>query len=201
MPYFKGGGGRNSMTIKIIAPPNSEPLDLATAKQHLRIDTTTDDTLMASLIKQAREYCEDYQGKKYITQTLELILDSFPDKNYIEFRACSPVQSITSIKYTDSEGTEYTMSFSDYILDNDSFINKVVLGYGKTWPSVILQPVSAIRIRFVAGYGDALAVPETVKWAMVLHMKLLYDDYKPDERERLEKARDALLEMRRVIPI
>lgn len=190
------------MGLKVIIPPATEPLTLSEAKQHLRIDGTDDDALITSLIKQAREWCEDYQGKKYITQTLELVLDTFPDGDYIEFCNCSPVQSITSIKYTDSEGIESTVAATDYILDNDSFVNKVNLAYGKSWPTATLQPVNAVRIRFVAGYGDAATVvPESVKWAMVLHMRVLYDDYKPDERERLERARDALLGMNRVVPV
>lgn len=41
-------------------------------------------------------------------------------------------------------------------------------------------------------------VPETVLQAMVLDMKLGYDEYMPADRERMEKARDALLWMERV---
>lgn len=176
------------------------------------MDGNDDDALITSLITQAREYCEDYQGKKFITQTLELVLDSFPDKNYIEFKACSPIQSVTSVKYTDSDGTEKTFDSGNYMVDADSFVNCLVLGYKKQWPTDILQPVNGIRIRFIAGYppGEADAegnidyavnVPESVKWAMVLHMRLFYDDYKPEEQRRLEQARNALLGMNRVIPV
>lgn len=188
------------MKLKVITPPAAEPLSLTEAKNHLRVDGTNDDALITSLIKQAREYCEDYQGKKYITQTLEAYLDEFPD-NSIEFRDCSPVQSVESIKYTDYLGVEYTFDAANYSLDNVSFVNKIDLAYGKTWPTTTLKPTNGIKIRFVAGYGDALAVPETVKWAMVLHMRILYDDYRPDERQKLEQARDALLGMRRVVPV
>ncbi|MHB8077433.1 head-tail connector protein [Desulfosporosinus fructosivorans] len=189
------------MNLIVITPPAAEPLTLTEAKQHLRVDGSADDTLITSLIKQAREWCEDYQGKKYITQILELVLDTFPDGDYIEFRNCSPVQSVTSVKYTDKDGVEATLAATEYIQDKDSFVNKIMLGYSKQWPTTILQPVNAVRVRFVAGYTDAAAVPESVKWAMVLHMRLLYHDYRPDERERLERARDALLGMNRVVPV
>lgn len=154
------------------------------------------------MIKQAREFCEDFQNRKYITQTLELVLDDFPDDNFISFNSCSPIQSIESIKYYDTEGQEYTFDSSNYIIDTDSFVNRIVLGYCKSWPLIPLQPANAVRIRFTAGFGDAAeAVPETVKWAMNLHMRILYDDYKPDERAKIEEARDAFLRMNRVIPI
>ena len=186
------------MGLKVITPPTTEPVTLTEAKQYLRVDGTADDALITSLIKQAREWCEDYQGKRYITQTLELVLDAFPNVD-IEFKACSPVQSITTIKYTDKDNVETTLAATEYILDNDSFVNKTVLGYNKQWPTATLKPVNAVRIRFVAGYGVAAAVPESVKWAMALHMRLLYDDYKPEEREKIERARDALLGMNRVM--
>jgi uncharacterized phiE125 gp8 family phage protein len=132
---------------------------------------------------------------------LELILDQFPNRNYIEFKSCSPVQSIINIKITDKDGAVTTMAASDYILDNDSFVNRIVLGYGIKWPAVTLQPVNGIRIQFVAGYGNATVVPETVKQAMVLHMRLMFDSYKPEERKALEKTRDNLLGLRRVMPV
>lgn len=187
------------MKLKTITPPSTEPLTLIEAKQYLKA-AEEDDITILSLIKQAREYCEDYQSKKYIAQTLEAYLDQFPCGS-IEFRDCSPVQSITSIKYISCDGEENTFDDTNYSLDDVSFVNKIDLAYEKTWPSITLKQTNGIKIQFVAGYGNAEDVPESIKWAMVLHMKVLYDDYKPDERARLEKARDSLLGMRRVIPV
>jgi uncharacterized phiE125 gp8 family phage protein len=185
----------------MITQPAAEPLTLEEAKRYLKIDESDEDLIITSLIKQAREYCEGQQNRKYITQTLELILDKFPPGDSIKFFDCSPVQSITSAKYTDYTCVEKTIDPVNYILDNDSFVNQIALAYGKAWPVDTLQPVNGIRIRFVAGFGDASAVPETIKWAMVLHMRLLHDDMRPDEKERLEIARDALLSTDRVVPV
>lgn len=188
------------MAIKIITGPATEPLSVQEAADYLRINDNTD-PILPGLIRSAREYCEDYQGKKFITQTLELILDRFPCEREIEFKNCSPIQSVSSVKYYDTTGTEHVLDSSSYIVDIDSFVNRIALKYGKQWPTMQLQPINAVRIQFIAGYGTASNVPENVKQAMVLHMKILYDDYKPDEREKLEKARDALLGLRRVIPV
>lgn len=190
------------MALKIITPPAAEPLTLEEAKQYLRIAGSDDDIILLSIIKQAREFCEDFQNKKYITQTLELVLDSFPGDNYISFKNSSPVQSLESIKYYDMVGREFIFDPSNYIVDTDSFANRIVLGYCKLWPTILLQPVNGVRIRFTAGFGDTgESVPETVKWAMVLHMRILYDEYRPDERTKIEEARNSLLSMNRVIPI
>ncbi|MDQ7096932.1 head-tail connector protein [Desulfosporosinus sp. PR] len=189
------------MALKLITPPAMEPLSLEEAKHHLRISGDDDDAIVSSLINQAREYCESYQKQKYITQTLELVLDSFPTTNYIEFTDFSPVQNVVSVKYYGTDGTEYIFDAENYIVDTDSLVNRIALGYNKQWPSIALQPINAVRIRVVAGYGDASEVPESVKWAMVLQMRLVYDDYKPEDCQKLESARDAFLNMNRVVPV
>lgn len=192
----------DKMAIKIINPPVIEPITLDEAKQHLRVDGNDDDILIMSLIKQAREYCENYQNRKYITQTLELVLDSFPQGNAIIFYNCSPVQKVESIKYYDANRQEYLFDENNYISDLDGFVGRAVLNRGKHWPTLELQSVNAVRVRLIAGYGDTPdKVPETVKWAMILQMKLLYDDYRPEEKTKLEEARNALLSMNRVIPV
>lgn len=186
------------MAIKIISPSITEPVTLDEAKQYLRIDGNDDDILIMSLIQQAREWCEAYQNRKYVTQTLELILDTFPKCGYIEFTSCSPVQSVEGIKYYDAEGQEYIFDSSNYLIDTDSFISRIVLKHNCCFPSIPLQKVNGVRIRLVAGYN---VIPEMIKYAMIIQMKLLYDDYRPDEKTKLEETRNALLSMNRVIPI
>lgn len=188
------------MKLKTITMPAEEPISMTEAKLHLKIDGSDEDFTLPGLIKQAREYCEDFQNKKYITQTLEAYLDSFPNGS-IEFRNCSPVQSITSIIYADSKGTDITFDSSNYGLDNVAFVNSIYLNHGKSWPSVVLKPVNGIKIRFIAGYGNAAAVPETIKQAMILHMKILHNAMLPADQEMYEKRRDSLLGMRRVVPV
>lgn len=175
---------------------------MAEAKKYLRVDEGNDydDALISSLIKQAREWCEDYQGKRYITQTLEVVLDRFPRERQIEFTNCSPVKDVLSFKYTNKDGE--IKDFEGYLLDKDSFVNKIVLGTSKSWPAIELLPVNGIRIQLTAGFGDATAVPESIKWAMVAHMKILADgillSLNNGEKEKWEKTRDSLLGMRRV---
>ncbi|WP_407308521.1 head-tail connector protein [Desulfosporosinus sp. SB140] len=189
------------MGLKVITPPAMEPLSLEEAKHHLRISGDDDDAIITSLITQAREYCEGYQKRRYITQTIELVLDSFPSENYIEFTSFSPIQSVVSVKYYGTDGAEYIFDAENYIVDTDSLVNRIALGYNKQWPSTALQPINAVRIRFVAGYGDASEVPESVKWAMVMQMRLAYDDYSPDERTKIENVRDAFLYLNSVVPV
>jgi uncharacterized phiE125 gp8 family phage protein len=63
------------MTYVLIAPPIAEPLMLADARAHLRLDDANEDTLIASLIRTAREHLKRTTGLCLITQIWRLYLD------------------------------------------------------------------------------------------------------------------------------
>jgi uncharacterized phiE125 gp8 family phage protein len=161
------------MTLKLKTPPAVEPVTAAEAKLHCRIDTDADDTLIASLIKAAREYCEGFQRRAYITQIWELWLDAFPVVDFIEIPR-PPLQTIASIKYYDTGGLE--APFEDFFADINQEPGRAVLNYGKSWPSITLKPASGVKITFTAGYGSAAAaVPQKVKQAILLLVGAWYE--------------------------
>lgn len=163
----------------------------------------SDDTLLTALIQAAREYTEGFQNRALVTQTWELVLDEWPAEDYIDI-PLPPLQSITSIVYKDTAGTEATMSTGDYIVDVDSFVGRVALAYGKSWPSATLYPYGGIRIRFVAGYGLAVSVPQATKQALLLLIAAWYENREGISERSMQEvpfAVKALLDMNRVIPI
>lgn len=163
----------------------------------------SEDSLLAGLIQAAREYAEGYQNRALCTQTWELVLDDWPRGDYVDI-PLPPLQSITSIKYKDSDGTETTWDDANYVVDTDSFVGRIALAYGSSWPSATLYPVSGIRIRFVAGYGLAVSVPQMVKNAILLLAAHLYENREAGTDKALEEIPfgvKALLSMNRVIPV
>lgn len=74
------------MALKQISAPAVEPLKLEEAKIHVRVDADIDedDGLINGLIAAARQDCEKFQNRAYITSTWELWMDEWPDKDYIE---------------------------------------------------------------------------------------------------------------------
>lgn len=159
------------MQISVITPVATEPVSLADAKLHLRLTAgtfsgdTTEDALITNFITVSREYCENFTGRGLASQTLEAFGDEFPSSNMVELPS-PPLQSVTSVKYTDSDGTETTMTpTTDYIVDTSSNIGRIVLPYGKSWPLFIPYSVNPIKIRYVAGYTTA---PKAIKQAMLL---------------------------------
>lgn len=135
----------------LAVPPMAEPVSLAEAKAYLRVDTADDDGLIATLIIAAREYCEGFQNRAYITQTWQLWLDSWPEGSEIRIPR-PPLQAVNSVKYYGADNTEYVLSPADYIVDNKSEPGRIVLAYGKSWPGITLRPANAICVEFVAGY-------------------------------------------------
>jgi uncharacterized phiE125 gp8 family phage protein len=66
------------LAVQLIHGPAVEPLSLDEAKLHVRQDSTADDDLITTLIQAAREYCEDFCHRAFVTQTWQLLLDHFP---------------------------------------------------------------------------------------------------------------------------
>lgn len=159
------------MALIRIAAPASEPLDLATAKLHCRVDGTDDDALVTALIVAAREQAENETGRALVTQTWELVHDAFPEAFVLRK---APIQSVTSLKYLDAiTGAEQTLNLVDTILDKDSEPGYLVPAYGKSWPDTWPVP-NAVRCRYVCGYGAAAAVPQAIKQWMLLAIGTMY---------------------------
>lgn len=162
------------LTIKVVTAPAVEPITLTEAKLHCKVDLTTDDDLITALIVAAREEIERRTWRALITQTLELILSDWPSASAIEIPR-APLQSITSVKYKDRDGNETTWDSANYLAGTDSVPGVLALAWDASWPSGDLYPVEPIRIRFVAGYGLAVAVPQSLKQACLLLVAHWYE--------------------------
>lgn len=161
--------------LRVITGPDVEPVSATEVKLHTRVTGTTEDDLIDIWIKAARELAEAYQSRAYVTQTLEL---SFDDQwpNVFWLPRC-PVQSITSVKYYDTDDTEYTLNTSVTDTDTDSEPARISLGYGQVWPTTTLRYLNAIKVRYVAGYGDdATTTPGAVKAAIMLYCDHAYEN-------------------------
>ena len=66
------------MTLALISPPAVEPVTLADMKAHLRVTHDSEDAMIASLIKAAREELEQAAGLALISQGWRLYLDCWP---------------------------------------------------------------------------------------------------------------------------
>ena len=162
------------MRLLLNAPPAAGPVTLAEAKLHCKIDDAADDALVGALIQAAREQAEHETGRALMPQTWDMLLDDFPSASAIEL-VKPPVSAITYIKYYDAAGVLQTFASADYALDASGLLPRVLLGYGKSWPSVRAQQ-NAVQIRIACGYADAAAVPGAIKQWMLLNIGHWYQN-------------------------
>lgn len=201
------------MPVRLVTPPASEPLTLAEAKAHLRLDTALDDDYVTSLIAGARHYVEQVSWRGVLPQTWELVLPGFLGADRFELGDSSrrnfslPVgyewssvdrgyrfldylelprgetSSLTSVKYIDPDGVQQTLDPSVTSLDNITMPARLRLAYGQSWPMTRDQ-WDAVRIQYVVGWASASAVPMPVKQAMLLIISQLYENRTPEVATR-----------------
>ena len=131
---------------------------------------TTGDPLLSMLIASARQRAETVLKRYLITQTVDLYLDSFEEREI----KLPPMQSVSAITYVDTDGVTQTLAADQYLVDAVSVPARITPAYGVTWPSVRYHN-NAVKIRFIAGYGTASAVPQCIKNWMLMRIKQLYD--------------------------
>lgn len=166
----------------VIDEPLFEPITLDEAKMATRVYGSEENNLLRIYISAARRQLESATGRTFRQKTLEWSLDCWPCARHIELPRATPLISISSVKYTDSEGTETTWDSGDYIADTTSNPGRLVLGYNKTWPSFIAAPANAVKIRYKAGVANTYPLDEDsqtdiqadAKTAMLLMVGTLY---------------------------
>ena len=162
--------------IVLSVEPSEEPVSIEEAKAHLRVDIEDDDNLILNLITAARKKAETVLKRSLITQTLIYYPDEWPDDDYIEL-PLPPLQSVTSVVYTDYAGTATTLTQNtDYVADIKKDPGRVVLDYGMTWPTTTLDVTSPIAITYIAGYGTPEDVPMPIKQAILILVSDYYEN-------------------------
>jgi uncharacterized phiE125 gp8 family phage protein len=171
------------MAFVLKTSPTSEPVSLAEAKNFLRIIDIDDDALINSLIIAVRQKAETWMRRALITQTWTLWLDASPDGLNLSI-PLSPLQSVTYIKSYNLVNVASTFDLIKYFVDTASTPGRVALNDGQTWPTA-LRRINAMEVEFVAGFGPASNVPETIKQGILQWIKLLFANksklYESDE--------------------
>lgn len=161
----------------LVLAPMFEPVTLEELKLHLRIDSdVSEDDLLNNLITTARENIEDITRRAIITQTWKHYLQGWPSANYFKL-PYGNLQSVTSIKWKDTAGTESTLVLTtDYLVEtNGDQCGKVVLPYSGCWPNGTLYPSNPICITFICGWTTAALVPYRIKSAIKLLAAQMYE--------------------------
>jgi len=160
------------MGLALIAPPEEEPVSLAAAKLHLRVDVADEDGYIRGLVAAARLDAEHQTGRAIVAQTWRLTLDSFP-RGDIELPR-PPLQSVKAITYLDADGVRQTVNPAEYRAITDELFGRVVLAYRAAWPACRGESGS-VQVTFVAGWAEAADVPEAIRHWIKIKLATLYE--------------------------
>lgn len=162
-----------SWTLEVVTPPATPPVSLEEAKLHLRVDHDDEDALITGYVAAATEWAEDFQQRSFVTRTYELVLPRFPSGGRVIRLPKPPAQSVTSIAYLDRDEATVTFDAGGYMLLKAQH-GEIHLR-AEAWPRTA-ERGDAVTITYVAGYGDAAAVPEVAKSAILLLTGHLYEN-------------------------
>ena len=104
------------MALVLTSGPASEPVTLAEAKTHLRVDGSAEDTLIGSLIITSRLHVEAALGLALVTQGWSYFLDAWPPGHQVSL-PLRPVQSIAAVKLYAADESVATLGPDTYLLD------------------------------------------------------------------------------------
>jgi uncharacterized phiE125 gp8 family phage protein len=168
--------GYEQRTLVQTEAPTEEPVTVAEAKAHLRVTHNDDDSYITALIKAARADAEALSRRQFVTATYEYRRNRFPKGREPLDITRTPLQSVTSVKYTDTDGTpDQTWDAQKYQVDTGSLVGRIVPAYSESYPAV-REGVSAVIVTFVAGFGAASAVPQEAKHAILLCVGHWYEN-------------------------
>lgn len=168
-----------SLTRQI--PPSVEPVTLAEAKAHLRVDASDDDAYILGLITTAREWCEEYLDRTLVSTQWVMRLDKFPDDGTMDVELPRPpivssgTATAVSVTYTAENGGTQSWSSASYRVDRASTPGVVRTLYGQTWPPH-LQDDNAVTVTWWGGYGPSgSSVPAAIRHAILMLVGHWYD--------------------------
>lgn len=188
------------MAIKRTTPPAAEPISLAQAKLHLRVDHAEEDTLIQGLITAARMDCEDRIRQTLITTGWTLALDAFPGEYSCIELPMPPLVAVTAVQYIDATGTLQSLDWAattavDFIGQPARLVPL------QPWPATSPLRPNAVQITYTAGHGPAAAdVPmPLVQWMLLAIGDLYANRERSADRPKVPQGfADSLLDPYRI---
>jgi len=162
------------VTTKRTAAPLVDPVTLAEAKAHLRVDHDDEDAGISAMIGAAVSHFDGdgVLGRAMITQSWSQWVSQSP--GWVRLNV-GPFQSLTAVEYYDAGNEIQTAPLTDFEvrLDGDFVCLKPKKDF--VWPPAYIRN-DAIKITYVAGYGDTAAdVPASVRHAILLTIAHWYE--------------------------
>jgi hypothetical protein len=173
---------------RIITPPTTLPISAADACNELNLPLS-EAPRVERVIRTATELAEAFTNRSFITRTLQLQLDAFPNgtipwwdgvrqgsirqftRDAFIALPKPPAIALTSFQYINLANQLTTVNTSTYYLDSINEPARIILNYGSSWPSDA-RDRAAVLITYTAGYGATSAsLPSAIIDAILMHTR------------------------------
>jgi uncharacterized phiE125 gp8 family phage protein len=158
--------------LDLVTPPASEPITLAEAKAHLRVDHADEDTLIEAYIAGARSSVEAVLKASLLETVWQYRIDGgFPREIRLPIGPVLTTNGL-AVTYVDGAGAVQTLDPASYqaSLGSTAVIRPA---YALVWP-VTRPELDAVRVTFRAGWPAAADLPAAVRAALLLMIGHLY---------------------------
>lgn len=145
-----------------------EPVDLAEAKQHLRVLHGEEDALITALIIAAREWVENFTGQVLVRRDVTQRFDGFSGLTLHAWPIAD--NAVPVISYTGADGGLLAVDDGRLVLGNVSA--QIAPAIGSAWPT----SHGSVIVTVEAGYATPEGVPQSLKQAMLLLIAAWYNN-------------------------
>ena len=169
MPEQPSSGITPYRSLIVQTAPAVEPVTLAEAKAHCKVDISDDDAYISSLITMSRQYVEGVLDISLISQTLEARYDTFPLWEIVLPRPPMATGTVTVI-YRDEAGSNQTITSAAGAFQTDTYVTpgRIYPLYNGVWPAT-RGDENSVTVRWTAGYGASGAnCPAVARGAVLL---------------------------------
>lgn len=164
--------------LKLITAPD-EMITVEEAADFMRAEfSSSEETVIESLITASRQLCEEYLFRRIGVQTVELRDKGFPLNN-APIVLPAPLISVTSIQYLDGNKVEQTLDASEYVV-SDSAPGLIIPV--NSWPET-LNSGDSLRVVFQSGYSApgesprfSEELPSTIRVGMLMQIADMYEN-------------------------
>lgn len=153
------------------------PVSLTVAKAYLSIAVldTSNDALITSLLKAARDFFEGLTNRSLTEITYKTYRDNFRNRCF-EIRK-KPLISVTSVKYYDEDDTLQTINNANYYTQFTSGYSFIVFKDNFSIPSLSDDIGWPIEIIFKSGYtNSADNLPEDIANGLKAHVAYMFEN-------------------------
>ena len=171
-------------------PPSAEPVTLAEAKAHLRVEHTDDDATISAIIAAVRGHLEGWNGvlrRPLINQVWRVAVEDADGFGRL-FLPLAPASEVTAIHYyPPDDETLAAATLADFRLIKSPDWAYLEPKAGRSWPSLDDRP-DALQAVFTCGYGeDGADVPDPIKHAIKLGVGHFYENREEFTALKLER--------------